>query len=184
MKPASAFLTASAREHAANERPASGPSQSMHVRTLGWHIESSTAEDLFSRLYSAVASIGTMQLSGDSFGSLIFTATVIDGPPAGGQPSSQEPMTALLWVVPSTTGHHVCIRRASGDTFIYHNFYRKVRQATAACQKRVFVSASRLLAMLSTGALPSRQTLPVPGALHARPPRCLGCPGLKYAEGP
>ena len=143
MKPASAFLTASAREHAADERPASGPSQSMHVRTLGWHIESSTAEDLFSRLYSAVASIGTMQLSGDSFGSLIFTATVIDGPPAGGQPSSQEPMTALLWVVPSTTGHHVCIRRASGDTFIYHNFYRKVRQATAACQKRVFVSASR-----------------------------------------
>lgn len=147
MKPASAFLTASAREHAADERPASGPSQSMHVRTLGWHIESSTAEDLFSRLYAAVASMGTMQLSGDSFGSLIFTATVLDGPPACGQPSSQEPMTALLWVVPSTTGHHVCIRRASGDTFIYHNFYRKVRQATAACQKRVFVSASRLLAL-------------------------------------
>ena len=181
MKPASAsWMTASEREHAAHERPASGPSKSMYVRTLGWHIECSTAEDLFSRLYAAVASIGTMKLSGDSLGSFIFTATELDGPPAGGQPSSHEPMTALLWVVPSTTGHHVCIRRASGDTFIYHNFYRKVRQATAACQKRVVLAphGSRRCHALNWPASPSRLTRPVPGALHARPPRCLGCPGF------
>ena len=134
MKSAPAFLAASGRE--AEERHASGPSQSMQVRTLGWHIPDSTAEDLFSRLYAAVASIGTMELSGDSVGSLIFTATVHDSPPAGGQAGAlQEPMTALLWVVPSPMlgGHHVCIRRASGDTFVYHNFYRKVRQAMARC---------------------------------------------------
>lgn len=181
MKRAYAFLTASGREHAADERPASGPSQSMYVRTLSWHIADSTAEDLFSRLYAAVASVGTMKLSGDSVGSLIFTATMLDGPSAGGQPLSQEPMTALLWVVPSTTGHHVCIRRASGDTFSYHNFYRKVRQATAACQRRVSLvpHGSSHCHRIDWRASLSRLTLPVPGALHARPPRCLGCPGFK-----
>merc|ERR1712166_1686152 len=66
MKSAPAFLPASGHDHAADERNASGPSQSMQVRTLGWHIPDSAAEDLFSRLYAAVASIGTMELSGDS----------------------------------------------------------------------------------------------------------------------
>jgi hypothetical protein len=182
VKSAPAFLTASGRDHAADERHASGPSQSMQVRTLGWHIPDSTAEDLFSRLYAAVASIGTIELSGDSVGSLIFTATVHDGPPAGGQPGAlQEPMTALLWVVPSPMlgGHHVCIRRASGDTFVYHNFYRKVRQATAACQRVLLAPPSLALgpaALLSGTCCPPDLTLSGPAALHTRPPRCLGCP--------
>ena len=142
MKSAPAFLPASGHDHAADERNASGPSQSMQVRTLGWHIPDSAAEDLFSRLYAAVASIGTMELSGDSVASLIFTATVHEVPPSAGQPGAlQETMTALLWVVPSPMlgGHHVCIRRASGDTFVYHNFYRKVRQVTATCQRVLLV---------------------------------------------
>lgn len=132
LQPAPAYLTASKScDDAAHERQTSGPFQSMQVRTLGWHIPTSiesSAEDLFSRLHAAVASIGTVTLSGDCAASTYFmAATVGDGP---------EPMTALLWVVPSPTlgGHHVCIRRATGDTFVYHNFYRKVRQASAACE--------------------------------------------------
>ena len=43
-------------------------------------------------------------------------------------------MSVLLWVAQGGEhegGHYICIRRASGDTFTYHAFYRRVREAMA-----------------------------------------------------
>ena len=45
-----------------------------------------------------------------------------------------ERMSVLLWVAQGGDhegGHYICIRRASGDTFMYHAFYRRVREAMA-----------------------------------------------------
>jgi hypothetical protein len=120
---------------AAHHDDSAQPGQSTQVRTLGWYIPNSTASELYGRLYAAVASIGTVTLSSDCVACTIFVASIgCDACPGSGYRST-EPMTALLWVAPCSggvCGHHVCIRRASGDTFAYHSFYRKVRQAMAS----------------------------------------------------
>ena len=81
-------------------------------------------------LCKAVLTIANIAVSSDAS---VLTVTVEGDDSPQGNNHTRKPMRALLWVVPHYAGfgHHVCIRRASGDTFSYHSFYRKVRKEMA-----------------------------------------------------
>lgn len=110
-------------------------SRSLQVRCLGWRITRTSCNELYPLLCTAVENLGAVSLSCDPATYSIHCSSLDSdaSEDSGVGFGASDRMTALLWIAADAGGHHVCIRRASGDTFAYHSFYRNVRQAMAQC---------------------------------------------------
>lgn len=141
-------------------------SQSLHVRCLGWRITRTSCNELYPLLCTAVASLGVVSLSCDPATYSIHCSSIdsdASEDSSAGYGASDR-MTALIWIAADAGGHHVCIRRASGDTFAYHAFYRQVRQAMAQCTGWVEAEGSYRIAGHHADVSPEPEAPPSSGS--------------------
>tara|TARA_B110001452_G_scaffold266876_1_gene274919 strand:+ start:1361 stop:1906 length:546 start_codon:yes stop_codon:yes gene_type:complete len=154
----------SSDEHQQYQQPdvPSLSSQSLHVRCLGWRIARTSCNELYPLLCTAIANLGVASLSCDPTTYSIHCSSLDRDASEDSSVGfgASDRMTALIWIAADAGGHHICIRRASGDTFAYHSFYRQVRQAMAQCTGWVEAENSYRIAAQNADASPEIEAPP------------------------